>query len=192
MKKILFFVVAIVLSSCALGQSLFVPAEIRSAYENDTRDQSGKPGNKYFQNRAAYQIDVKFNPATGFLEGDASIEYYNESPDTLEFIVLRLYQNIFKKGVNRDFSIGEGDLHQGVELYEIAAGNYTWNERVKDFQVREVGSNLLVELKRPLTPGKSLSLEVSWGVQLPRDLTIRMGQYGHGNWFVGYWYPQIA
>jgi len=67
-----------------------------------------------------------------------------------------------------------------------------WNEHVKDFQVREVGSNLLVELKQPLTAGENITLEVKWGVQLPRDLTIRMGQYEHGNWFVGYWYPQVA
>lgn len=192
MKKIFLFVFTFLSTTCVFGQSLFVPAEIRAAYEQGTRNENGEPGDAYFQNHADYKMEVQFNPATGFLEGDASIDYHNESSDTLEYIVIRLYQNIFKKGINRDFAIGEGDLHQGVELYEISAGNYTWNDRVKDFQVREMGSNLMVELKRPLYPGGKLNLDVSWGVQLPRDLTIRMGQYGRGNWFVGYWYPQIA
>jgi len=192
MKKLLVLFVLSGVIKIAAAQELFVPAEIQAAYDKETRNTNGIPGYAYFQNRAEYQMDVKFNPATGFLEGEADIIYYNNSADTLDYIVYRLYQNIFKKGINRDFSIGESDLHQGVEVYEIQAGNYTWNDKVQDFQVRELGTNLLVFLKRPLVPGGRQNLKITWGVQLPRDITIRMGQYGRTNWFVGYWYPQIA
>jgi hypothetical protein len=50
--------------SCAYlfgQQALPVPPEVQAAYTKGTRDRSGKPGEKYWQNTANYDLKVQFN-----------------------------------------------------------------------------------------------------------------------------------
>ncbi|MBS1238328.1 MAG: Aminopeptidase [Deltaproteobacteria bacterium] len=86
-------------------EKLFIPRNIQSAYEKGTRSPDGKPGSEYWQNSADYKIDVEVFLSTYQIIGKERITYYNNSPDSLKRIVLRLYPNIFKKGSTRDYSI---------------------------------------------------------------------------------------
>ncbi|MBU2445712.1 MAG: hypothetical protein KJ666_09080 [Bacteroidetes bacterium] len=93
--------------------SLYIPRDVNIAYENGTRLLNGNPGPNYWQNRADYKIKVQIDPPTRKLSGEETIIYYNQSPDTLDRIVFRLYQDFFKKGAARNFQINPEDLHDG-------------------------------------------------------------------------------
>lgn len=41
-------------------------------------------------------------------------------------------------------------------------------------------------------PNSELNIEIKWQFVIPNDFKIRMGNYGDGNFFVAYWYPQIS
>ncbi|OQX78757.1 MAG: hypothetical protein B6D64_05955, partial [Bacteroidetes bacterium 4484_276] len=118
MKYLLILLFAAFLAKEGIPQlnSGYLPREYQSAYKNGTRSKDGKPGPAYWQNHSDYQIDVWVDPGTGLVDGSETISYYNNSPDTLKRIVIRLYQDIYKKGNARQFRIGESDLTDGVEI----------------------------------------------------------------------------
>ncbi|MEO6037569.1 MAG: hypothetical protein ABIQ93_04085, partial [Saprospiraceae bacterium] len=66
--------------------TLFFPRNLQKAYDQGTRSWDGKPGPKYWQNRANYVIVASLDPKTRRLSGEETITYFNNSPDTLKQI----------------------------------------------------------------------------------------------------------
>jgi hypothetical protein len=62
---------------------------------NEQRTASGAPGAKYWQQRADYKIDVQLDDANHRITASETITYFNNSPDTLNYLWLQLDQNIF-------------------------------------------------------------------------------------------------
>lgn len=171
---------------------LYMPLNIKKAYENGTRSKDGTPGKNYWVNKTHYQLDAYFNPETRQIDGSGTITYKNNSPDTLNTMIIRLYQNIFKKGIAKDFSLGHADLHDGVNIKLLKVGNDTIV--IKNTSGRNsTGTNLIVSLDNPLPPQSETTVEVKWSLIIPGKTPIRMGTYDEGNSFlIAYWYPQIA
>lgn len=193
MKTLFRTLFAFLAFSLLAGQAycqMFIPGEFRDALEEGTRSIDGKPGEAYFQNYADYVLDVDFNPRTGHLDGNAEITYYNLSPDTLNRLVVRNHMNLFKKGVPRDFNVGEADLHDGVEISDVQIDG----EKIPDNydNIRHNGTIMTISLPEPLAPGEKTALSLNWAFPLPKEVSIRYGRYGEDNWMVAYWYPQIA
>ena len=194
-KKIFLLILMFTLTFSALRaqqSDLFMPHELQEAYEEGTRSYSGAPGKQYFQNTANYDIDARFDPETGILEGEETIRYRNNSPDTLENMVLRVYMNIFQKGVARDFNVGPSDLHDGVEIENLTINGRKINSPGGPQLNSDRGANYMIQLLNPIFPGNQAKISLKWKVQLPTEVTIRMGRYGKDNWFVAYWYPRVA
>ncbi|RZK28193.1 MAG: M1 family peptidase, partial [Hymenobacter sp.] len=80
--------------AAAQTQPLYQPRDITRAFAKGTRAADGRPGPKYWQNRARYDITVKATPPARDIRGRETITYFNNSPDTLKTLVFRLIQNI--------------------------------------------------------------------------------------------------
>ena len=194
MKKVVVVVVLFLVFFSLQGQKkqVFIPHEVQKAYKNNTRSFTGKPGENYFQNHSQYTIEADFNPETGLLEGKETIVYTNNSPDDLSLIPLRVYMNIFKKGAERDFGLPSEDLHDGVQINSVSV-NGTDVEKSQDMRMdKRNGTVRYLFLKESVKTGGKVKIYLEWTVQLPTNVTIRMGQYEKNSWFVGYWYPQIS
>ena len=192
MKAFLFVLFSFIISLQIIAQSgqEYFPENYQTAIENGTRSKDGLPGLNYWVNHADYKIDVIVEAETGMIVGSATIVYFNESPDTLETIVLRLYQNIYKKGNSRQFSIGSDDLTDGMEISKLSIDN-----SAIDLDSRKVyysATNMYVNLDEALLPNTSKSIGISWSFKMPQKRWIRFGQYSKNHLFVGYWYPQVA
>lgn len=177
----------------AQEEDFFIPRELQKAYQQGTRSYSGAPGENYFQNTADYDIDARFEPESGKLQGEQTIAYRNNSPDTLKHLVMRVFMNIFQEGVERDFDVGPVDLHEGVEIENLRVNG----EKVYGSGVPRLlngrGTIQKILLADPVLPGEEVDVSMEWKVQLPQHVAIRMGQYGKDhNWFVAYWYPHIS
>src|SRR3954465_11337313 len=68
-----------------LGTILPTPNEYRTA--------SGAPGNKYWQQRADYDIKANLDEKNQKLTGNERVTYYNNSPDPLSYIWIQLDEN---------------------------------------------------------------------------------------------------
>src|SRR3954467_12386228 len=104
-------------------QPLPVPVNIQSQYNQGTRSQDGKPGAKYWQNTASYDIDINFNPSTLLIAGTEKVVYINKSPDTLYNIIFKLYPNLYKKGAERAAKIESEDIGEGMTVDKVNITN---------------------------------------------------------------------
>ncbi len=189
MKRVIFLLLLLLSASFVSAQSnLYMSNEFVKAYKNKTRSKDGKPGKNYFTNYSDYTINANFDPATGKLKGSEKIIYHNRSHDTLSMIVIRLYDNLYKKGEPRDFRVNADDINNGVNVSKLIV-----NGKKKDVKkLFSYGTNVYLRLKKKINPASIVNLEIEWNVQTPTKGAVRNGKYGENIYFVGYWYPQIA
>lgn len=195
MKQILRFALTV-----SLGLSIgpifsqsysWIPNEVRHALMAGTRTSGGLPGANYWQNHAKYNIKATLQPNESTLKGSETITYFNNSPDTLKTIYIRLYQDFYKKGGARAWNIGPEDITNGVQILGFTL-NGKEAKLVEGFGGRyHFGTNRPVQLKTPLNPNDSLQITFQWKFHIPEKAQNRMGNYGKGRYFIAYWYPQI-
>lgn len=190
MKK--WFILLFLIPLFGIAQLKYIPRNFEDAVKHKTRTFKGVPGLHYWQNRSYYTIDVNLDPKTNMVSGREKIEYQNLSPDSLNFLVFRLYQNVNKIGNARDWTVGEKNVSQGILLHKLIVGKDTINLEKPPKGFRYSATNLYVPLTEKLAPGKNLAIEVEWEFQVPDSIQIRMGKYKTGAFFIAYWYPQIA
>ncbi len=187
-SAILFF--AFILAGTIWGQYI-IPVNIQRSIDKGFRTKVGVPGENYFQNRSEYKIHTHFDPKSGKITGTANITYFNNSPDTLRKIVLRLYQNIARKGGIRDEEWDEQNLHDGVRITNLKLENDVLTNNLKH-RTKTTGTNFIVFLSEPLDPAGSLNIGIDWNFTMPSTGVHRYGKYGKGTYFVSFWYPQVS
>ena len=170
--------------------SLFMPNNIKKVYRDGSRSYDGKPGENYFQNITDYTIEAQFDPQSRLLTGSENIVFTNNSPDSLQTIVIHLFGNLYKKGAARRVAIDPGDAGEGCELRKLI-----FNDETIDLESKAVsidGPNLTVNLARAIRSGTSASFTIKWQFTFPANTNIREGRYHETNYFIAYWFPRIA
>ena len=177
----------------AQKDQLYMPLSYRQSYESGVRGYDGNPGPNYWINRADYDIKADFDPATGVVNGSEKVVYYNESPDSINQLVIKLLQDLYKIGNAHDNPIDPANLHQGIKIFSVKIDNQKLDLNNRRL-IRRSGTNMLISLKKALQPGATLELEIDWELQMSRPGigNRRTGGFDSTSWFVGYWYPQIA
>jgi len=181
------------LFSILLFVSLYAKAQLpiepvfQQAYQKGTRDISGAPGAKYWQNTANYNLKIDFNPETRVLKGIVEIQYTNNSPDVLEEIWFKLYPNLYKKGVIRKSKLNERDLGEGVKITSVLLNNLP-----KDTSTLIIdGTNMHTKVPA-LASGKTMNFKIEYSYILNKGSHQRTGQVDEGAHFLAYFFPRIA
>ncbi|HLO91321.1 MAG TPA: M1 family metallopeptidase [Lentimicrobium sp.] len=189
MKKALLFLIALPFFSMAQSE-LVVPKKNAIAFVKETRQTNGNPGKNYWQNSADYNIKVIVNPVKKIISGQEKIVYSNNSPDSLKTIVIRLYQDLFKKGANRNsmVEVNPLDIHDGVNINSLAVNNKEFEQK----RIKRQGTLMFIPLKEKLAPHSKIELDIAWDFRFPQHTLIRMGAIDSTSWFVAQWYPQVA
>ena len=117
-----------------------------------------------WQQRVSYKINADLNVQTNIVNGVESLDYYNNSPDKLDFVFINLYWNAFQPGSEMDV--------RSLQLGQILInGKPDWDARVKDriskLSPSEIGYQKIKSLKMD---GVSQSFEVH-GTILKVNLT---------------------
>ena len=136
---------------------LYQPRDIKRAFEKGTRAADGRPGPNYWQNRARYDITVQALPPARDIRGRETITYFNNSPDTLKSLVIRLIQNIHRPGISRDGDASPDYLTSGVAIDSFAV-----NGQARPYAGRGGATAQTVALPRPLLPHDSVRVAFSW------------------------------
>lgn len=176
-------------STAAIAQvQLPVEEVFQKTYQKGTRDVTGKPGPKYWQNKADYDLDVEFNPKTRLLKGEVDIVYFNNSPDTLKQIWFKLYPNLYKAGTPRKSKISESDLGEGVKIEKMLINGQ--NTAVSTLNID--GTNMTLDVPT-LLPGKTIKFKILYNYILNKGSHIRTGQVDdEGSAFIAYFFPRVA
>ncbi|MBZ4187770.1 M1 family metallopeptidase [Niabella beijingensis] len=167
--------------------------------------------NGYWQQRVKYVMNIDMDVSSNRFKGRQQLEYWNNSPDTLDKVYYHLFWNAFQPGSMMD----ERSKRQGT----IEIGNKSdWDPRVKDrisnlkpdeigyqkvsrltmngtSQPYEVqGTILIVKLTRPILPKQKVTFAMDFEAQVP--LQIRRSGRDNPNTKVRYsmsqWYPKLS
>jgi len=195
MKKnitvLLFCILITSLSVISQNSNIFIAQTIQKAYKNNTRSNTGQPGTNYWQNSADYNIIAEFIPETYQLLGYENIIYYNNSPDTLKYLVIKLKQNLYKKGAPRDYDFADA-LTDGVNIKLVKINNTEYDINSHS-QIIVSGTNMYVILPRTekILPKSETNISIEWDFTFGGE-GMRSGTFTDSAFFVAYWYPQIA
>lgn len=177
----------ILLSTFTLqAQDLYMPRNIKAAYEKGTRAADGKPGKQYWQNHGKYDIAVTVTPQTRMVHGTEKITYSNNSRDTLKTLVIRFVNNLHKPTSPRAGEVGADFLSNGLTLTSFVVNGQKYAIDGRDWGT--VGN---VKLKTPLNPGQDAKVEIDWNYPLSKQ-SGREGQIDSTTYFAAYAYPRVS
>ena len=165
---------------------LYTPRAIRDAYRKGTRSPDGRPGPKYWQNRARYAITVSAMPPERAVRGSEQLTYSNNSPDTLKSLVIKLFLNIHKPGAPRIGGADDDYLTSGVHIdaFSVNGQATAWPEAGAFTSQR-------VALPSPLLPHDSVRLGFDWHYEISKQ-SNREGMIDSTTFFLAYFYPRVA
>ncbi len=216
-RKLSAFLLILVSVSFAFAQSKTVPSDKFKQLEenlptpNEYRTASGAPGNKYWQQRADYVVDVEIDDANQRLTGRETISYKNLSPDTLNYVWVQIDQNIFAKDSNSQLTQTaprfEGNGVPLSQVEQLAAREF--DGRVAISEVSDIGKKPLkylvnktmmrVELPAPLAPNGTFVFNIGWSFEINNN-RVYGGRTGYeyfprdNNYIyeMAHWFPRMA
>ncbi|HCY76851.1 MAG TPA: hypothetical protein DHV28_13095 [Ignavibacteriales bacterium] len=158
--------------SVSFGSDLKKPKEIKKAYTNQTRSYDGKPGSNYWQNFSEYKIKAGIEPKIRLLTGSEKIVYFNNSTDTLKNIVLKLYQDMYKKGAARNTELNPETVTDGVKISKLSVDGNIISLNTDDKIILYQGTNLIIKLIAPLPPNSKNEIEIDWSFVIPKGFGV--------------------
>ncbi|MFC4477023.1 M1 family metallopeptidase [Flavobacterium chungangensis] len=189
MKKrfLQFALIAFVLfAQDTIAQELYMPRNIKKAYENGTRSKDGKPGANYWQNRGKYNMEISVDPKTRLVSGTETIIYENNSKDTLRNLVIRFVNNLHKPSSPRGSEVSNDFLSDGLTITSLKVENEVYKEDAKNWGT--VGN---VKLQKPILPNSKTTINIQWNYPLSKE-SGREGQIDETTFFVAYSYPRVS
>ena len=169
------------------AQTLYIPRDVKRAYDNGTRSADGKPGPKYWQNHARYDIAVTAAPPLSTVKGTETITYTNNSPDTLKQLNIKLILNVHRPGAARLGNTEPDYLTSGIQIdtFLINGEKKAWNNE------QASGTNQGVGLKKPLMPHDSVKLNIAWHFDASKQ-SGREGKIDSTSYYLAYFYPRVS
>jgi Peptidase family M1 domain len=143
------------------------------ATPNMFRTASGAPGPAYYQQQADYKIDIELDDKNSRLSGVETVTYYNNSPDTLDYLWVQLDQNQAAK--NSLSPLAENQRTEEVFTPNKFANKFLKQELDRGFKIEYVKDSkgnpmtftinqtmMRIDLPAPMKPGEKLSFSVKW------------------------------
>ena len=176
---------------------------------NLSRPATGEPGPDYWQQRADYKIKIKLDENSRSVSGTETIKYTNNSPLTLNYIWIQLDQNIFKQDSINNLTRPWWGENKSVDFSTLRRQNFmdNFNGGFRDlsFKINNkvaqtflVGTHIRLNLEKPLKPGGSTEINISWSYALVEENAVRARNgyesFADGNdiFLLAQWYPRVT
>jgi len=168
---------------------------------NIYRSANGAPGPKYWQNKVNYIIHATLDEKDTLLKGNVSINYTNNSPDTLNYLWLQLDQNLFNpdsRGAATTLVTGDRFDVKGYTKggYHIVYASVLY--KGKKYSVTPVITDARMQLRLPFSMkpnGDKIDITVDYNFSTPQYGADRMGRLYTKNGVVyqlAQWYPRMC
>ncbi len=187
MKQLFSLIISLlILQNFIYAQDLYMPRNIKKAYQKGTRSLSGAPGEKYWQNKGVYDIAETVHTDTKSISGKEQIVYSNNSTDTLKTIAIRFVNNIHKPGAPRSGFYGKDFLDSGLHISSFKIDNDVYDINSDGWSTVNP-----VRLKSVMLPHSSATLEIEWDYPLSKQ-SGREGQIDSTSFYCAYSYPRVS
>lgn len=171
-----------VLAKSTINDDKFRQLEEILPTPNIYRTASGAPGHKYWQQEVDYEIDIKLDDKTQQLTGSETLNYKNNSPDTLRYIWLQLDQN--RMGRASDFKLTRtapakkitySGLRNVIETETFDGGNRilkVTDKSNKALPYTISGTMMRIDLDKPLRTGANIEFNIEWTYALQEQKVL--------------------
>ncbi len=177
---------------------------------NEQRTASGAPGNKYWQQRADYVIDVELDDVNQRIIGKETVTYKNLSPDSLNYIWLQVDQNLYAKDSDSQLTRTAPAFEDNVPLNQVEQlVARTYDGRISISNVRDakntplkntlVKTMMRIDLPAPLAPGATFVFSLDWNYTINdgalfggRTSFEHFARDNNNIYTIAQWFPRMA
>ncbi len=216
MKRVLIFVGLFVFLSNVQAQeweAKFEQLGTNLPTPNEYRTGSGAPGEKYWQQKVDYEMDIVLNDENQSIKGSEKIHYQNNSPDNLKYLWVQLDQNMRNKESNTYKVRAMGGINENDSIPAKMYAQYMDGPSLeRGFNIESVtnadGSKLKyvinqtmmrIDLPEIIKPGGSFSFNIDWNYNI-NDRMNEGGRSGYeyfpkdGNYLytIAQYFPRLA
>jgi len=157
------------------------------------------PDNSYWQQDVQYKIYAIMREEENMIDGAEELTYWNNSPDTLQYVYFHLYQNAFVKGSYLHELERDNKTKTAMGLKE-KAGLGTTTDQIqvdgKDVKTELDNTIMKVYLPKPLYPGSKITIKMSFKTYYDKGLTRRRMQMYNAWGYMHYngvqWFPKVC
>jgi hypothetical protein len=128
---------------------------------------------------------VQAAPPARDIRGRETITYFNNSPDTLKQLVLRIIMNVHKPEASREGDVSPDYLTSGVVIDSFQVAGQLGQ------LPPDLGTAPSVRLPKALAPHDSVKLAVAWHFPISVQ-SGREGMIDKTTYFLAYFYPRVA
>ncbi len=157
------------------------------------------PSSSYWQQDVHYEIKATIDEKTDIITASQKLTYWNNSPDTLDFVFFHLYQNSFQPGSYLDELIKENGGIPKYGKYEsknLGTEISKMQSNGKDLKIEADFSVIKVYLSKPLLPISSVVFETEFKTYFDNGSVRRRMKFYNAWGFKHYngvhWYPRIC
>ena len=151
----------------------------------------------YWQQQVDVRIDVTLNDVDHTLDGYISIDYTNNSPDTLDFIYMHLWPNAYNSKssayAKQALRTGNSKFHFASikQMGHLSNLNFKRDDVALDLEIDKANGDIAkLILNKPLPPGDSMSIHSTMFLKIPHNFS-RLGHVGQ-TYQITQWYPKPA
>lgn len=157
--------------------------------------------NAYWQQKVDNDIAVTLDDKQHMLRGHISIDYYNQSPDTLKFIYFHLFPNAYKtdRSAYEKQAVEDGNtwhyFSDDKDRGYMDSLRFTVAQESGDIQQAGIVATkdddiVRLILPQPLLPGSHIKIETPFKVKIPLTFS-RMG-HAKQSYQISQWFPKPA
>ncbi|WP_157520203.1 M1 family metallopeptidase [Microbulbifer agarilyticus] len=166
------------------------------------RSANGLPATNYWQQAVDYTINATLDPIAHEITATATIDYQNNSPDSLSHLYFALDHNAFRPEAEATFQLltSGKTSSQSRKQARVSAGGFNilnvLDNRSNTLTWREQGTNLQITLPEPLRSGDTQTLQISWTLPLTDKVAtgVRSGYETLGDgariYVAAHWFPR--
>ena len=152
---------------------------------------------EYFQQEVNYKINVRLDDTDHVLYADETIEYINNSPDTLSFLYFHLWPNAYKdnstafnrqnlENMSTEFHFSNAERRGYISDLDFKINNKVvrWEYDPENIDI------CMIFPDQPVKPGEKIIISTPFKVKIPAPFS-RLGHYKQ-SYQITQWYPKPA
>ncbi|AZJ34580.1 M1 family peptidase [Tenacibaculum singaporense] len=195
MKKIILSLLLLPVISCATVNS----AKNKTVTKTKVHKQSSQG---YWQQHVDYTMDIDMDVKTYQYKGTQKLVYTNNSPDALNKVFYHLYFNAFQPNSQMDVrsrNIQDPDRRVGDRISKLSPSEIGYikvsslKQNGSIVKHETVGTILEVTLNKPIQPGESVTFDMIFDAQVPKQIRRSGRNSAEGVALsMTQWYPKMA
>ena len=155
-----------------------------------------------WQQHVNYEMEIVLDTANHQYDGTMRVVYTNKSPETLDKVFWHLFFNAFQPESMMDVrsrTISDPDRRVGSRIVALPEDEWGWQDisavkvNGKSVEFEEDGTIMAIVLPKPLRPGKSVTFDVTWRAQVPRQIRRSGWMNKEGvEYSMTQWFPKLC